>query len=142
MAFLPPHCWRRKAIEEIIYTSRIRRSRLLSRNGSSNIFKSLLTIALLAGAFFVGALTITFLAVRGRTVAVPNVVGKSKEAARAEFDEAGLRMGVKSEAYNERMPAGAVTDQSPSAGTIVKTGQMVRVSISRGATPAGQNAQK
>jgi beta-lactam-binding protein with PASTA domain len=121
---------------------KIRRSRLLSRNGSSNIFKSLLTIALLAGAFFVGALTITILAVRGRTVAVPNVVGKSKEAARAEFDEAGLRMGVKSEAYNERMPAGAVTDQSPSAGTIVKTGQLVRVSISRGAAPAGQNAQK
>jgi beta-lactam-binding protein with PASTA domain len=51
-------------------------------------------------------------------------------------------MGVKSEAYNERMPAGAVTDQSPSPGTIVKTGQIVRVSISRGAAPAGQNAQK
>ncbi len=115
---------------------------MLSQNDSSNILKSLLTIVLLALAFWFGAGTITYLAVRGRTVAVPNVVGKSKEAARAEFDDAGLRMNVKSEAHNDRMPAGSVTDQSPSAGTIVKTGQIVRVSISLGATPAGQNAQK
>jgi serine/threonine-protein kinase len=96
----------------------------------------------LAAAFITGAGLITILSVRGRTVAVPNVIGKSKEAARAEFDDAGLRMDVKSEAYNNRTPAGAVTDQSPSPGTIVKTGQIVRVSISRGAAPAGQNAQK
>jgi len=131
-------------MEETIYLSRkkIRRMRLLSRNDLSDTFKSLLTIGLLAVAFFVGAGLITYLAVRGRTVAVPNVVGKSKEAAREEFDEAGLRMDVKSEAYNDKTPAGDVTDQSPSAGTIVKTGQIVRVSISRGASPTGQNAQK
>jgi len=108
----------------------------------SNIFKSLLTVALLAGVFLFGAGAITYLAVRGRTVAVPNVVGKSKEEAREVFDEAGLRMEFKSSAHNAKAPAGDVTDQSPSAGTIVKTGQIVRVSISLGAGPAGQNAQK
>ena len=116
--------------------------RLLSRRGLSNIFKSLLVAALLVGVFFAGAGTITYLAVRGRTVEVPNVVGKSKEAARQELDEAGLRMDVKSEALNDKAPAGAVSDQSPSAGTIVKTGQIVRVSVSIGATPVGQNPQK
>ena len=115
---------------------------MLSQSNLSNIFKSLLTVALLAVVFVFGAGVITYLAVRGRTVAVPSVVGKSKEAAREEFDDAGLRMGVSSEAYNDKTPAGVVTDQSPSAGTIVKTGQIVRVSISRGAAPAGQNAQK
>ena len=115
---------------------------MLSQNDLSDTFKSLLTIGLLAGAFFVGAGVITYLAVRGRTVAVPNVVGKSKEAAREVFDEAGLRMEFKSSAHNARTPAGDVTDQSPSAGSIVKTGQIVRVSISLGAAPAGQNAQK
>lgn len=115
---------------------------MLSQSSSSNIFKSLLTFALLAVAFFIGAGAITYFSVRGRTVAVPNVVGKSREAALEVFDEAGLRMGVKSEAYNDKTPAGDVTDQSPSAGAIVKTGQIVRVSISRGAAPAGQNAQK
>jgi hypothetical protein len=133
-----------KAMEKPICMSRIkiRRTRLLSRIGSSNILKSLLTVALLVGVFFFGAGLITYLAVRGRTVAVPSVVGKSKEAAREEFDDAGLRMDVISETYNDKTPAGVVTDQSPSAGTIVKTGQIVRVSISRGAAPAGQNAQK
>ena len=115
---------------------------MLSQNDLRDISKGMLTLALLVVAFFFGAGAITYLAVRGRTVAVPNVVGKSKEAAREEFDEAGLRMDVKNEAYNAKTPAGEVTDQSPSAGTIVKTGQVVRVSISRGAAPAGQNAQK
>jgi beta-lactam-binding protein with PASTA domain len=113
--------------------------RLLSRHGLSNIFKSLLVAALLVGVFFVGAGTITYLAVRGRTVEVPNVVGKSKEAARQELDEAGLRMDVKN---NDKAPTGSVSDQSPSAGTIVKTGQIVRVSLSPGAAPAGQKPQK
>lgn len=104
-----------------------------SRHGSSNIFRRLLMAALLAGVFFLSAGTITYLAVRGRTVEVPNVVGKSEEAARAELDDAGLRMNVKSEAHNDRLPANTVSDQSPSAGTTVKTGQIVRVSLSRGA---------
>ena len=95
--------------------------------------------ALLVGVFFAGAGIITYLAVRGRTVEVPNVVGKSKEAARRELDEAGLRMDVKN---NDKAPAGLVIDQSPSAGTIVKTGQIVRVSLSPGAAPVGQNSQK
>jgi len=115
---------------------------LLSRLGSSNIFKSLLTAALLAGVFLISAGTITYLAVRGRTVEVPNVVGKSKEAARQELDDAGLRMDVKSEAQNDKAPANAVIDQSPPAGTIVKTGQIVRVSVNRAPAPPAQNSQK
>ena len=115
---------------------------MLSQNGLSNILKSLLVAALLVGVFLLGAGTITYLAVRGRTVEVPNIVGKQKETARRELDEAGLRMDVKSEAQNDKAPAGAVTDQSPSAGTIVKTGQIVRVSVSLGAAPVGQNPQK
>ena len=115
---------------------------MLSRLGSSNIFKSLLTAALLAGVFLISAGTITYLAVRGRTVEVPNVVGKSKEAARQELDDAGLRMDVKSEAQNDKAPANAVIDQSPPAGTIVKTGQIVRVSVNRVPAPPAQNSQK
>jgi beta-lactam-binding protein with PASTA domain len=116
--------------------------RLLSQGGLSNIFKSLLLAVLLVAVYLAGAGIITYLAVRGRTVEVPNVVGKSKEVARQELDEAGLRMDVKSEAHNDKAPAGAVSDQSPSAGTIVKTGQIVRVNVSIGATPVGQNPQK
>ena len=98
--------------------------------------------ALLALVYLAGAGIITYLAVRGRTVEVPNIVGKSKEAARQELDDAGLRMNVKNEAPNDKAPKGAISDQSPSAGTIVKTGQIVRVTVSLGATSVGQKPQK
>ena len=79
---------------------------------------------------------------RGRTVKVPNVLGKSEGTAREALDDAGLRMEVKSPAYNDKAPVSTISDQSPSAGTTVKTGQIVRVSVSLGAAPATQNAQK
>ena len=115
---------------------------MLSRHGSSNIFERLLMAALLAGVFCVSAGTIAYLAVRGRTIKVPNVVGKTEAAAREQLDDAGLRMDVKSQAYSDKTPANAISDQSPSAGMTVKTGQIVRVSVSLGAAPATQNAQK
>ena len=92
--------------------------------------------------YLAGAGIITYLAVRGRTVEVPNVIGKSREAARQELDESGLRMNVKNEAPNDKTPKDAVIDQSPSAGKIVKTGQIVRVTLSLGAAAVGQNPQK
>src|SRR5262249_8094561 len=118
------------------------RLRLLSRPGFSNIFKSLLLAALLVGVYFLGAGIITYLALRRPPVEVPKEAGKSKEARREELTDAGPRRDVKREAQNDRGPAGAVSDQSPSAGTIVKTGQIVRVSVSLGAAPVGQNPQK
>jgi serine/threonine-protein kinase len=115
---------------------------LLSRHGSSNIFERLLMAALLAGVFFVSAGAIAYLAVRGRTVKVPNVVGKEQATAREQLDEAGLRLEIKNQAYNDSAPVNTISDQSPSAGMTVKTGQIVRVSVSLGAAPATQNAQK
>lgn len=115
---------------------------MLSRLGSSNIFERLLMAALLAGVFFVSAGTIAYFAVRGRTVKVPNVVGKMEGTAREALDDVGLRMEVKSQAHNDKAPVNTISDQSPSAGSTVKTGQIVRVSVSLGAAPATQNAQK
>jgi beta-lactam-binding protein with PASTA domain len=115
---------------------------LLSRLGSSIIIKRLLMAALLAGVFFLSATIVTYVAVRGRTVKVPDVTGKLEMAAAAELDSAGLRMQIKSRAHNDKWSIDIVSDQSPAAGTIVKTGQIVRVSVSLGATPPAQNAQK
>ncbi len=115
---------------------------MLSRPGSSNIVKRLLTGALLAGVFFVSAGIVTYLAVRGRTVKVPNVVGKYEDEATKALDDAGLRMQVKGRAQNDKWPINTVSDQSPPAGTTVKTGQIVRVSLSSGAGSPAQSAQK
>ena len=79
-----------------------------------------------------------YLALRGRTVEVPNVVGKTEAAAADELEDSGLRIQVKSRAHNEKVPLNVVSDQEPPAGTIVKTGQLVRVGLSLGAPPSNK----
>jgi beta-lactam-binding protein with PASTA domain len=69
---------------------------------------------------------------RGRTVEVPNVVGKSQHDAEAALSEYGLRMQVR-RINDGNVPVNEVSVQSPAAGATVKTGQLVRVSVSQGA---------
>ena len=105
-----------------------------------HLIQRLLTVALLLGVFALSAGTIMYLALQGRTVEVPNVVGRSEEAAADELEGYGLRMQVKSRAHNDQVPANAVSDQEPAAGTVVKTGQLVRVGLSLGMTPTNSKA--
>ncbi|MBS1790205.1 MAG: PASTA domain-containing protein [Acidobacteria bacterium] len=67
---------------------------------------------------------------------VPDVTGKSESEAADALDDAGLRIKVTGHALSSKFEANLVSDQSPSSGTLVKTGQIVRVNISTGlATP-------
>lgn len=109
-----------------------------SRLGLSIVLKRLLMVAILAGVFGVSAGAVMYLALRGRTVEVPNVLGKTETEAETELDGAGLKMKVKNREHNNRYPQNAVSDQSPPPGTTVKSGQLVRVSVSLGAAPAAQ----
>jgi eukaryotic-like serine/threonine-protein kinase len=99
-------------------------------------------VALLLGVFMLSASTIMYLAWRGRTVEVPNLIGKSEAVANEELEDAGLRLQLKSRTYSEQMPIDAICDQSPAAGTIVKTGQLVRVSLSLGPLPQASKTSK
>jgi beta-lactam-binding protein with PASTA domain len=74
-----------------------------------------------------------YMVLRGRTVEVPNVVGKSQHDAETALSEYGLRMQVR-RINDENVPVNAVSVQSPAAGATVKTGQLVRVSVSQGAS--------
>lgn len=107
-----------------------------SRLGSSLVFNRLLRIALLAIIFFGSAFLVMYLTLRGRSVEVPDVTGKSESEAMDVLDDAGLRMKVAGRAASPRFEANLVSDQSPGFKTIVKTGQIVRVNVSTGlATP-------
>jgi len=91
---------------------------------------------LLAGVFFICAFLVTYISLRGRSVQVPDVMGKSESEATDALDDAGLRMKITGRALSTRFEANLVSDQSPSSGTLVKTGQIVRINISTGlATP-------
>ena len=103
--------------------------------GSQNlliILRRLLVIACLAAVFCLSAAGVMYMILRGRTVEVPNVVGKSPHEAEAALSEHGLRMQVR-QTNDDNVPVNAVSVQSPAAGVTVKTGQLVRVSVSQGA---------
>lgn len=107
-----------------------------SRLASSHVLNRLLRVALLAGVFFICAFLVTYVALRGRSIEVPDVTGKSESQATDALDDAGLRMKITGRALSGKFEANLVSDQSPSSGTLVKTGQIVRVNISTGlATP-------
>lgn len=91
-----------------------------------------MTVALLLAVFGVSAAGVIYIALRGRAVEVPSVVGKSESEAESELEDYGLRMQVKSRIHHDKIPANTVSDQYPPPGTIVKTGQLVRVSLSLG----------
>ena len=95
------------------------------------ILRRLLVIACLATVFCFSAGAVMYMVLRGRTVEVPNVVGKSERDAEAALSEYGLRMQVR-RINDGNVPVNAVSVQSPAAGATVKTGQLVRVSVSEG----------
>lgn len=107
-----------------------------------HLVQRLLTVALLLGVFTLSAGAIMFLAWRGRTVYVPNVIGKTEGQALEELEDAGLRLQRKGRTHSDQVPRDAVCDQSPAAGSVVKTGQIVRVSLSMGAPPGETKPEK
>ncbi len=85
--------------------------------------------------FFLSAGLVMYFALRGREVQVPNLIGKSEQEAAEMLEKEGLRMRVRLRVHDDKIQANAVSEQSPSPGTTVKTGQIVRVSLSLGPLP-------
>jgi beta-lactam-binding protein with PASTA domain len=100
------------------------------------ILRRLLTVLLLGAVFLFSSGLVLYFALRGRTVQVPNVVGKAEADATGALEDNGLRMAVSRRTHSEQYSANAVTEQVPAPGTTVKTGQQVRVVLSLGAPPA------
>src|SRR2546429_5495015 len=76
----------------------------------------LLVVALLS------ALTAMRLAIHGREVAVPDLVGKTPVEARKIAEQSGLQMDVERQYYSANVPAGNVLSQLPPPGTQVRRG--------------------
>jgi eukaryotic-like serine/threonine-protein kinase len=98
--------------------------------------KSLVGFVLLALMLLVVALvsmlTAMRLAVHGREVAVPDLVGKTPVEARRILEEGGLEMEVERQYYSASVPEGKIISQLPPAGTPLRRGWQIRVSQSLG----------
>lgn len=71
----------------------------------------------------------------GESIVVPNVKGKMESDARYELAQVGLVGIVTDSAYNKQMPAGSIVDQTPHAGSGVKSGREIYLVINSTNTP-------
>jgi len=80
----------------------------------------------------VSALVAMSLAIHGREVTVPDLQGKSPVEARRIAEDGGLSAQVEHEYYSATVPEGKVLSQTPAAGTIVRSGWELRLTVSLG----------
>jgi beta-lactam-binding protein with PASTA domain len=85
----------------------------------------------LASAAFLSAITTVRIAIRGRVVTMPDVVGKPLPEAQEILQAGGLQIRVADRTYNA-LPLNSVVRQSPAAGEQVKLSQTAHVVVSLG----------
>jgi len=91
-----------------------------------------LMVLVLAVAGLLSAVTAMRIAIQGREIEVPALTGLREPEAGALVRERGLDFVVDSRRFSPAVPEGEVLDQSPRAGSRVKTDRSVRVRISLG----------
>ncbi len=80
----------------------------------------------------VSALTAMRLAIHGREVAIPKLVGLTVAEAERGANSAGLQITIERQFYSPDIPEGRIMTQMPPPGTKVRRGWMVRVAQSLG----------
>jgi beta-lactam-binding protein with PASTA domain len=91
-----------------------------------------LMVVILAVAGVVSALTAMRFAIRGREVAVPQLMGRTHEEAEQILRSRGLKLKVASSRFSSEVAEGRVLEQIPPSGTHLKVDRTVRVLLSLG----------
>src|ERR1700686_2645495 len=81
-----------------------------------------LLVFILASAAFLSAITAMRIAIHGREVSMPNLVGKSVSEASNELRSRGLLLRVADRVYSEQ-PINTIVRQTPPAGLLMKVSQ-------------------
>ena len=90
-----------------------------------------LLIFVLASVAFLSAITTMRLAIQGREMAAPNIVGMPLSKAQAQLGSRGLSVQIEDRIFNS-LPQDAIVRQSPLPGTELKIGELVHVVVSLG----------
>ncbi len=91
-----------------------------------------LMVAILCVASILSALTAMRFAIRGREVAVPDLVGRTEAEAQDILNKNGLVLKVSSKQFSSKIPEGHVLEQIPGKGTQLKASRSVKVLLSLG----------
>jgi eukaryotic-like serine/threonine-protein kinase len=95
-------------------------------------FRMLLLVLVLMTVALISALTAMRLAIHGREVTIPKLVGMSPFEAERVGAASGLRVAVERQFYSADIPEGRIMTQVPPPGTKVRRGWSVRVAQSLG----------
>src|SRR5271154_3165318 len=95
-------------------------------------FRMLLLALVLMTVALISALTAMQLAIHGREVAIPQLVGMSPSEAERTGAGSGLQVVVERQFYSADIPEGKIVSQMPPPGTRVRRGWSVRVAQSLG----------
>lgn len=98
----------------------------------SRFFRIVLLTLVLMTVALVSALTAMRLAIHGREVTIPKVLGMSPGEAERAGSSLGLQVIVEREFYSPDVPEGRIINQMPTAGTKVRRGWSIRVARSLG----------
>jgi eukaryotic-like serine/threonine-protein kinase len=88
-------------------------------------------VFILASAAFLSAITAMRIAIHGREVSMPNLVGKGVTEASSDLRSRGLILRVADRVYSEQ-PINTVVRQTPSPGMLMKVSQQAHVVLSLG----------
>ena len=103
---------------------------------SSYVWGNLLAMAAVAAlAVFVLWKGLALYTNHGETITVPSLVGLQESDAMYTLERTGLRGVVVDSAYNKRKPTDSILDQQPAAGSKVKAGREIRLTINSAQTP-------
>src|SRR5256714_9028295 len=90
-----------------------------------------LLVFILASAAFLSAITAMRIAIHGREVTMPNLVGKNVSEASQMLQSRGLVLRVADRIYSDQ-PINAVVRQTPPSGLLMKVSQQAHVVLSLG----------
>src|SRR5208283_3112271 len=110
------------------------RSKLLAmtlRERLEWISRMVLLVFILASAAFLSAITAMRIAIHGREVTMPNLVGRNVAEANHLLRSAGLVLKVADRVYSD-YPINVVVRQTPTAGLLMKVSQQAHVVLSLG----------
>jgi len=96
------------------------------------LLRMLLLVLVLMTVALISALTAMQLAIHGREVAIPKLVGISPSEAERAGAASGLQVVVERQFYSATIPEGKIMTQMPPPGTKVRRGWSVRVAQSLG----------
>jgi len=95
-------------------------------------FRVLLLALVLMTVALISALTAMQMAIHGREVTIPKLVGMSPLEAERAGAASGLQVAVERQFYSPDIPEGRIMTQMPAPGTKVRRGWQVRVAQSLG----------